>query len=352
MTATQRVGITLLLYCFLPQAIQAEPLDWLYEVHVPVSARTQELAEQAIDVAFTILLIRLTGKTDVMQEPSLAGSPTLAQAHVNQFTYTEREDQKGDITDLLVVSFTRDTVEILLRENKLPVWPADRPSILLWLTIHDRNESWFVERLSHSGEKIFERARTRGVELILPNEKDPARANLTTSSIVGRFWLDLHEVSKSYSTDMIAAVAAERNLLNRVTATLTYWYKEKQFDFVIEIDSPDNIERDVVDHVVDFLVQRQTIYRDQQTVHRLLVHEVTSVEVYAEVMKIMNNYDFIDRCEVARYNNGVLWLDIYTPSTELQLIDLLIDHAEFEPIEAQPEDSSTSFNKAFRLIED
>lgn len=350
MTRTQRIGLALFLYCFLSQAIQAEPLDWLYEVHVPVSARTQHLAEQAIDDAFTILLIRLTGRTDVMQEPSLSGLQALAQAHVNQFTYTEREDQKGNITDLLVVSFTRDSVETLLRENKLPLWPADRPSILLWLTIHDRNESWFVERSSRSGERIFERARTRGVEVSLPNEGDPARANLTTSSIVGRFWLDLHEVSKSYSTDMIAAVTAERTLLNRVRATLTYWYKEKQFDFVLEIDSPEKIEQKVVDHVVDFLVQRQTIYRDQQTVYRLQVHDVTSVEIYAEVMKIMNNYDFIDRCEVARYNKGVLWLDVYTPSTELQLIDLLVDHEEFEPIEVPPEDSLKSSNKSFRLI--
>ena len=334
--------------CLLP--LEADPVDWLYEVQLPVSARTQEVAENAIENAFSVLMIRLTGRPDVMQDSQLSRALGSGQAHVNQFTYTERFDEQGTITDMLVVSFTRESVKQLLRDSKLPLWPEDRPSILLWLTIHDRENSVFVDKKDPSGQKIVERATTRGVELYLPNMDKAEREKLTTSSVIGRFWLDLHEVSKPYEADLVAAVACETTLLNRVRTSLTYWYKEQQFDYVLEIDNLARIEQEVVDHIVDFLVQRQTIYRDHATVHRLLVREVTTVETYASIMKTMNEYDFIDRCEIASYSNGNLYLDVYTPSTEIQLTDLLTDRGDLEPVGEQSLISTDKSSNTFRWI--
>lgn len=334
----------------LPLPARAESIDWLYEVRVPVETRTQADAEQALGHAFDVLLMRLTGSTSITNSRLITSNEGNPSTHLNHYEFETGVDEAGNSIDVVVVYFIRDSVETFLREHRLPLWPADRPTILLWMAIQDQQEFHYIGNDSAAGFKVDKRAQERGVEIMLPILDVDELAILTPASISGKFWFDIHELSQRYSPNLIVAVHCERNIVENFRATFTIWYGDDEHTSSLPLHENDSIEQQIVDYVVDYLADQHTIYREEEKVFRIQISNVATVQIYADILQTVDSFDFVDRSEVVAYERNSLLLDLYTPTSEELLVRLISNYEQLEPTSVDDTHQSDTVSQNYTWI--
>ncbi len=331
-----RLPLVLLVFVFTIDSLRAEPVDWLYDVKVPISERTQSAAEKALPRCIEVLLMRLTGLANVPRVPEVQAAFANLNTFVKQYEFTKLPvNSPLGRGDGLVARFNSSLIRELIKEARFPVWPADRPSVLLWLTIHETSESELVRDATPVALELRKRALERGIELVIPIMDLQEHTTITSSSLVGRFWSDLAIVSARYKAEFVAAVSCQRDLFGRYQTDITYWYQGTEHFDHREIRAREDIPVEVVDHIVDVLVNKHAIVREHEEIHRIGVRGVSSVESYAAVLKLLNGLDFIDDFFLVALDNEVLIFDVYTPSSPKLFVELVDATDSLETVELE-----------------
>ena len=318
------VLLALLVFALTANTVRAEPVDWLYDVKVPVNARTQAEAETALQRSIDVLLMRLTGLSTIPRVPEVQTAFANLNSYVKQYEFTKLPPNSpiGN-GDALVARFNSSLVRELIKEARFPVWPADRPSVLLWLTIHDDIDSELVRDATPFALKLRNRAQERGIELVVPIVDVQEQQTITSSSVIGRFWADLAVASVRYRTEFTAAISCQKDMFGRYQTFITYWYQGiEHFDHRVFRERED-LPVLVVDHIVDVLVNQHAIVREHEEIFRIGVINIESVESYAAVLEHLNDLDFVDDFVLVSLNNEVLIFDVYTPSSADLFVELV-----------------------------
>lgn len=333
----------ILLQCVLVSSLAcAEPVDWLYDIKIPVNARTQKEAESALPRSVEILLMRLTGLSNIPMVPEVQTAFANLNTYVKQYEFTTLPiNSPYGSGDALVPKFNSTMVRELIKDARFPVWPAERPSVLLWLTIHEGFDSQLVSDGEPTALVLSERARERGIELVVPIMDLQEQAKITSSSVNGRFWTDLKEASTRYSTEFIAAVSCQKDFFGWYQTAITYWYQgTEHFDHIV-LRERQGIPVKVVDHVVDILANRHAIVREHEEIFRIGISEVASVESYAALLKQLNEFDFVDDFVLVSLENDIFIFDVYTPSSADLFVELVDSTSDLEIVD----DSTLSVRK-------
>lgn len=318
------IRFALLVLVFVGNTLRAEPVDWLYDVEVPVNARTQAEAEAGLQRSIDVLLMRLTGLSTIPRTPEVRTAFANLNTYVKQYEFTRlpANSPLGN-GDALVARFNSSLIRELIKEARFPVWPADRPSVLLWLTIHEDTDSNLIHDTTPEALELLNRARERGIELVIPIMDVQEQAKIKSTSVVGQFWADLEVASVRYSTEFIAAVSCQKDLFGRYQTSFNYWYQGVEHFDHREYSAREDLPANVVDHIVDVLVSKHAIIREHEEIYRIGVINVTTVESYAAVLKHLNGMDFIDDFVLVSLDNEVLIFDVYTPSSADLFVELV-----------------------------
>ena len=326
--------LALLVFTLTADTARSEPVDWLYDVKVPVNARTQAEAETALQRSIDVLLMRLTGLSTIPRLPEIQAAFANLNSYVKQYEFT-RLPPNSPIGngDALVARFNSSLIRELIKEARFPVWPADRPSVLLWLTIHDDVDSELVRDTTPIALQLRNRALERGIELVVPIVDVQEQETIKSSSVIGRFWADLAVASARYRTDFTAAISCQKDMFGRYQTFITYWYQgTEHFDHRVFRERED-LPVHVVDHIVDVLVSKHAIVREHEEIFRIGVRDVESVESYAAVLEYLNDLDFVDDFVLVSLHNEVLVFDVYTPSSADLFVELVAASGLLETVE-------------------
>lgn len=307
--------------CTVP--LSAEQLDWLYDVDVEVPARSLANAERAIEKALEVCLMRVSGQVNIGESEVTRNALQDPSAFLLQYRYKTVTDSTGIEKDVLEANFDRDLIKDLSRRAQLPIWPSDRPTILMWMSNRSGASSTVLRTGTSLGVRIAERAKDRGVELVLPLMDLADRQLVNSSSIEGKFWVDLLDASGRYSMDLILAVSSHMGVYGKARLDITLWFQDQEESVLIDEVEGSAAGIVALDHAVKFLADRFSISRETQHVHPLHVSNIDSVLSYASLLEYLGDKEFIDRLEVASFYDGVLELEIYTPSTAQRLETLV-----------------------------
>lgn len=296
------------------QQLVAEPLEWLYDVEVEVPTRSPAIAESAIRNALKICLMRVSGLKEIEETDVIRSALEEPSAYLLQYRFETLKDPTGIERDVLEANFDKKLIMELTQRARLPIWPADRPSILMWMSVRSGSSSTMLRTGTSEGVRVAQRARDRGVELVLPLMDLTDRQLLNASSIDGKFWFDVREASNRYSTDLTLAVSSHENVFGAARLYVTVWFQDKRESSII-----DNVQAEAagivaLDQAVDFLTDRFSIDRAIQHILSIQVSNIDTIRSYSELLRYLERQEFVDRLEVASYLDGVIELEIYTPS--------------------------------------
>lgn len=101
-----------------------------YSATAPVADNSDAQRNKAIRAALEKVLIRLTGVSGIAGYPGVGELLANATNYALEFGYVEGAQGSGLA---VAVSFTRNEIERFLRDRQLPIWPAKRSPLLVWV---------------------------------------------------------------------------------------------------------------------------------------------------------------------------------------------------------------------------
>ncbi len=311
--------------------LNAESIEWLYDVEVRVASRTQASANDALYKAMRICLARVTGRVEVAESSVVRIALQDPASYVEQYRFASIADSYGDEKDILVAQFDKELIQSLAKEARLPIWPAHRPTILLWMSLRGRAQSEIARADTQLGDLALQCARDRGLKLVLPLMDLADRALVNTSSVDGKFWLDVEQASKRYAIDMVVAGSVKKNVFGEARLRITTWIDGSATTKVLEVGDESNAIQRSVDYIADLLADRYALSRDVQNVLRMKVYEIGTISAYAGLLRYMDEQEYIDSMNVVSYSDGVLEIEVQTPSPPDRIVTLIEPEGKLVP---------------------
>ncbi len=173
----------------------AVPVPWLYDVDIAVAGRTGAARLAVSGTALAEVLSRVSGLAHVPRNAAVREALGQPERYYNRFVFLNDRE--------LRIHFDPAAVLGLVDAAGLPVWSANRPTVVAWLVV----ERGGVRRVVDGGHELavplVRRARQRGVVLKLPLMDLEDRLLVQPSVVWGRLFSALSEASGRYQADVV-----------------------------------------------------------------------------------------------------------------------------------------------------
>ena len=126
----KRHFLVLLITCLLSAAGHAAMGTELYRALVPIEDHSDKERNRALRQGLLQVLVKLSGSREIGNRPAVKDLLANAGAYVLEFGYAQLPDGRGQALD---TRYSQVELDRFLRDNQLPVWPARRPSLLVWI---------------------------------------------------------------------------------------------------------------------------------------------------------------------------------------------------------------------------
>ena len=163
-----RRGLPALLVLLWSALARAEVVPNLYQASVAVSDQSAAELHRAAGVGLAEVLVRVSGHSDADRNPALAAALANAERYLDQYRYERAAGTApGTVAKL---NYAAGPVDQLVRGAGLPLWGANRPSVLVWLALDDGKSRGFVREAGNPElvAALREQARRRGLALRFP----------------------------------------------------------------------------------------------------------------------------------------------------------------------------------------
>lgn len=320
-------------------AVNAGQATDLYRVLVPVDDQTTESRESGIDIAFSKMLVKLSGNSQILQSPKLKPFLIDPKAFLDSVGFNQLSDPQMDknIATGLEVKFDRPSVDKLLKQAQLPIIPAVRPHFLVWLMVDDivegrrvldessaelvLAEDYFFDLL-----KAFDDAmQTRAISYFLPSYDLEDQLSLSTKEAWAMNIDALNNASQRYGADGWFALRIFKASDGQIRGAWAYPEAGKRQMNDFYGDSMTQLIDASVDHVLDTLLQSHT-YIPQLETDKLLVQidGVLSYENYQSALKGLEQLELVEAIQLYSVDKSELVVAIeISGSVELFHADLI-----------------------------
>lgn len=196
----------LLVLGFTSSALAGQNVD-IYKVDVLVKNQSESERNAAARASFGELVVRVTGQTSALDHPAVRQALPKAQNYLFGFTYkatSEKiiEDGKSSPALALQLNYEPRAIDKLLREAQLPLWPAIRPKMLVWLIQKDETGLHLVPYETDL-QGMKRQANYRGLPLAYPKLDLEDSLSLTAEDLWAVDIAKIKAASLRYKADAI-----------------------------------------------------------------------------------------------------------------------------------------------------
>ncbi|MCU7798913.1 MAG: DUF2066 domain-containing protein [gamma proteobacterium symbiont of Lucinoma myriamae] len=183
----------------------------LYEASV--KAETTMGENDLIKEAFSQVLIKVSGRSDVVSSPAYDALLKKAEGAISQFRYDNKiissdqliensapENKTVEKEKWFWARFNPRTINALLTEAQIPVWGKVRPETLIWFSQEVKGKRFLKSQ--HDAPQIYDafkmQAESRGISLIFPFLDLQDQSSISATDIWGNFNDAILLASKRY----------------------------------------------------------------------------------------------------------------------------------------------------------
>ena len=362
--------VRLLLACVVAGAVGtawAEVVPRLYDVEVVVPSQRDADRRRAAGAALAEVLTRVTGLREIPFGTQVDAAIRESERYYVRYAFATRDiqpEEGGEVIarTYLEIHFERAILLDLLRRTGLPVWSADRPTVLVWVVLEgdgalsggargaspsqegalgrgapgarpseqrarDAVSSTSVGTAEEVALTMDREARRRGIMLTFPL-MDLEDRSLRVTDLWGRFWTAIMRASRRYTRDLM--------LLGRVAASpgggwSSHWElrslgdeQELAATFVHEGSSAAAVAGEAVHRVADALARRFAVRGGDLDTIALTVRGAQTVQGYAAVLAYLQSREYVTRVDVSAVEPDALHLKLHSRSARDQLVELLL----------------------------
>jgi hypothetical protein len=196
----------------------------LYQATAPLTERSEAGQEAAFEAALRTVLIKVTGRRGVDQDPSLAALIASARRYVQQYR-TAPDNQ-------LWVAFDGPALERWLTQNNQPLWGGERPTTFVWLAAQTGQAGTVITAEDTSAIKgeVTAAATQRGVPIRWPTAAELSRNHLDYAAVTAATPATLAELAhRSGGEGVLIGRAA--NPADSAAVRWVYLYQDRSSEF-------------------------------------------------------------------------------------------------------------------------
>jgi hypothetical protein len=304
-----------------PVPAGAAEVTWLYEVTVPVEDQSTAARLDAASRALAQLLTRLTGLTSVPRNEAVSRALAAPDLYYNQFGFERREDGEGL---QLRLQFVPQSVLDLVRAAELPIWRANRPTVMVWIVIDDG----IVRRILSADtehalvDALDQRARERGIPLRLPLLDLTDQLTVDPAAVWGRLSEILQPASERYGADTVLVGRLEKQTDERWSMEWEFWLDGEVHHLDREARDPASLGRAAVDLVADELASRYAVLDRGVRRLDLAISAVSQPADYADLLRYLSGLEFVEEVMVSAVSGDRLEVSLITAAEPDQLLEL------------------------------
>lgn len=313
----------------------SEVVPWLYEADVKVDSQTDAERRRAAGAALAEVLTRVTGMREIPVSPRIDRAFADPERFYVRYAFATREAVDSDVAEAetrFEVRFEPTALLGLLRQAGLPIWSADRPTVLVWAVVEVDGRREIVAatatgELGETAAAFDEAARQRGVKVSLPL-MDLEDHRVSPMDVRGGFWRTVVDVSGRYAPDLL--------VIGRIVAAgADRWSSNWELRPAVDFDGPAAVFKhgaasaaqaaeQAVHRLADVLAARFAVRGGDLDAVRVTVRGVRTVRAYASVLDHLQSREYIDRVEVNGVESETLLLRLHSRSSREQLLELLL----------------------------
>ena len=361
----KKTGLISLFLIFCTNA-SAVTLKSLYEVAIEVDSQSSSVRQTAFNEAFGQLLIRITGKPDVLSDPQGQELLKKANSFVHSFRYqteaaanaspviklwqaqetpvaeppTTAPDNlppqvpeqlqplpvEGQVEDKpkqkLLVSFDERAVRDALYRAKLPVWGKTRPESLFWVVFEDSEKRMLLGSKSATEiqNELNQHAAMRGLPVLYPRLDATDSQQINVSDVWGSYKEPIKLASMRYKSEAIVAV---RLLLNKDNQWMSQWSlllgNDSEFWRINARGINETLDQGL-DELASRLSKKYVHEATDESNVLIYISNVSNVLDYNRVSKYLNGLTSVKRAELVEVqaNNLVFRLDLRSNEKQLK----------------------------------
>ena len=284
-------------------AAWAVRVDNLYSVELPVADQTTAERLKLFGEAMKRVLVKITGDESVLQQPGLQGPLKRAARFVQEYRYRSREgaapaNGASDRQLLLYVRFDADSLERLLREQRLKLWGSERPSSLLLLAIQQNGRLTLVadDTTPAVAAEIGRLADARGLPVLLPlNDLEDSRV-LGPRQIRDRDAAAITAISARYAPDALLVGTLSGNGRQGWRGDWQLRFSGRTFDWRFDADTRQAVIDQALAQLARTLASEYALDTSMAGAQDLLltVEAVTSLDDLLRVSRYLKSLEAIE----------------------------------------------------------
>ncbi|RTE66452.1 DUF2066 domain-containing protein [Amphritea opalescens] len=189
---------------------QAAMVNGLYSTEMLVPEQLPEPSNEQLTQGLQAVLIKVSGRSNVINKPSVMKALQQPSAWLNQFSYqaTQTPISAGDGREVLgqrlLLEFDPVLIKRLLQQAGLKAVGHARPALLVWLAQQRGNTARdYVAPESQIYAELVAQAQVRGVPLDVPLLDLNDQTALDVSDLWGFFREPVQQASQRYQPDAI-----------------------------------------------------------------------------------------------------------------------------------------------------
>lgn len=325
--------IRLLVSCLmigLASPLWAGQLVDIYRADTLVKSQSEGERNAAARATLGEVIVRVSGQRSALDHPAIKEATTKAQNYLFGFSYkssseTITVDGKTSAAIGLQLNYAPQAIEQLLRQSQLPVWPAQRPKVLVWLVAKDQ-AGLHLAMDPIDIQALQQQAQYRGLPLVLAEAGvaagdlwNPDRATL--EAVSARYKADAILVGRytPYSLGPIPPVGAANSAASTAAGVAQGqgpWLGDWQLfhngnvqSFSDETPEVKGLLTSVVDRAADYFANQYAITPTGQGPQAIMLHigNITSFGEFKQAQAYLNELAMVQRMEVAKVNaDGIL----------------------------------------------
>lgn len=201
-----RLLVCLFLSGFAVSASAGQKVD-IYRADTLVQSQAESERNAAARASFGEVIVRVSGQRSALENPVIKAALPKAQNYLFGFSYkssTEKITVDGKTVSAigLQLNYEPQAIEQLLRQAQLPVWPATRPKVLVWLVAKDQTGLRLVPEVVDL-QAMQLQAHYRGLPLVTPKMDLEDNLSLTADDLWALNVEKIKAASLRYKADAI-----------------------------------------------------------------------------------------------------------------------------------------------------
>lgn len=288
--------ILLILLLSPPFALAVEVKD-LHVVEIPVADQSRGSRIIAYRTALAEVLLRYSGRDDVMFNPNTLAALDKAHTFVKSYRYRkldlQQAQEKGLVGEPLVlwVEMYPRSIKQLLRDNGLPIWGQVRPAMLSWMVLEQGGSRELLGAASShpAMEIIRQQAARRGQPLQFPLLDLVDKAAVNVSDVWGGFGDAVRKGSTRYGDDVVFFGRIYSSGNQQWHADWSLLLKDKEWKWKLQGEDLASVIRPGIDLAVDAIASSfaQTTVNTSANHTLVKVWNIRSLNDYAVVMRYL-----------------------------------------------------------------